>query len=261
MFRYRKELSAALTAVLALLLGLPSLKLLYLYLGPPIVNLSTDPRLEFRSLDSAYKHDLFTADKNFKELSRLGLMQLPALRATAIFFLQPNKSKYSECYLELGRHYLQDADLAKPALLRAIFLDQGWNGQQAAGLFSSYFSNERAEAIQFCKLINNFETAFALKQLNSLEKQSHDPEVRACANLALGLNCQARKQNQEANKWLERAAAFMSIVEENDLLDERGELQSALELAGKTNDATASGIRRKRTSSPEDFKRESKEGL
>lgn len=207
---------AGLSKALLLVLGLPvALRLFWLWVGPPIVNLSLDPKIEFERLSSNCQSDLIASRDPYKHIQQLGLERSPAVMMSARFFCRPNTEKYAECFLELAKHHFDDPDFAKQALYKAITLDSGWNGQQAVGIFVSKFADETQYAGAVCQALTQYEPRFAKTQLRILANQTHDHRLHAVALIALANLHKKAKEHAEARVCLDEAMAQLKELRQN----------------------------------------------
>lgn len=224
MSQKHKFLKPLLIALTALIVVPVSARLLYLYLGPPILTPGADPRQELKRLDSALRTDSANCSKQFSNLKDSVGVQNRFFLLAFKFFFATNTSKYSECYYELAMHNLKDADLASLALARAIRLDQGWIGEKAVGVFAGHFSN-RQETKDVCQSLLFFNRKFALNQLSRMKNECQDPVLKAhiLATLSYALNC---ANNQEAAAdYAEKASKLISEFADRISSSEKNHLE------------------------------------
>jgi hypothetical protein len=227
---------SAFGAAILLVTGLPvGVRLIWLEFGPPVVNLAADPQREYRRLDIELEDDRIRLAQISGRLRRLGVMKNPCLQTVVSFFCGPNSSRYSECFLEVARQHLKEPEVARQALLKAICLDHGLPGRQAAGIFVARFSDD-ISATEVAAELTRYDRKFARQQLNNMSNETHTGLVHAFVLTALARLCREEGKQQESKNFLEKAAQEISALEPSALKTEMQERLAAEN--SRTTDST-----------------------
>lgn len=211
---------------LALFILPMAIRIAWLYVGPPILNLSADPRQELQRLEADFQRDSTYYSLLTAHLRRLRVLN-PWVRSLTEFYFGTNTNKYSECFLEMARHHLDDYDLAKKALLKAAELGKDWNSQQAVGIFISRFADDES-SIQMCSIISSFAPKFAIRQLTELRNETHSPRVLAATLATLAEEYRQNNELIEAQKYFELAKTELSKLDSADLPEIREKIDLQL---------------------------------
>lgn len=225
----RKKLRSILAgAFLAASLPL-AIRAAYLYLGPPILNPSADPKQEAQRLWVALKADLAEYNKKRLQFRQLAVSRIEPVSLLFEFFFSFNSRKYAECFLEIAEHHLDDQQLASTALAKAVRLDHGWTGERAVGLYAGHFADSE-NTIDVCADLENFQRKFAINQLSRMKNEAQNPAAKACILTAMGRLLRAADNDESAKEYFQKALTiFESIEATGPLLSLKEEAQAALQ--------------------------------
>jgi hypothetical protein len=201
--RSRKILLVA--GVVVALMALPfALRLAWLEFGPPYVD-SSDTAKQVDKLTSSFVSE----SQAFQKTVSSSWFPRHMLSFLVIyFFCSPSTSRYSDCFLTLGKR-APESEAGLNALLMASSIDSRAHGEEAFSLLVRYHPDDN----RLSRAVHSFMYNPDVSSVQKLASATHSHLVAAAARYVLGCNAQTSNQNVEAKSELQKAMEEIKQVD------------------------------------------------